>query len=198
MDKLKREFYLRDTVTVARELVGKRLAYQSDYGLLMVEITETEAYTGVEDKACHSYGGRSTPRTQVLYLPGGHSYIYLIYGMYYLLNVVTEEAENPCAVLLRGARPVEGADQIAVNRFGKPYGKLTARQRASLLDGPGKLCNGLGLTKAHNALDLLGDTLYCCDAPPLPASAIGVGKRIGIDYAEEAADFPYRFFRLPE
>ena len=197
MERLERGFYLRDTVTVARELLGKQLVHRVDGRKLAVEITETEAYTGLTDKACHSYGGRRTSRTQVLYLPGGHAYIYLIYGMYNLFNVVTEGEDSPCAVLIRGAKPVEGHDAIAGLRYGKAYADLAGRQIKSLLDGPGKLCTGLGLTRAHNALDLLGDSLYLCNGNPAPFR-IGVSKRIGIDYAEEAADFPYRFYQVQE
>lgn len=195
MTRLTRDFYLQDTLTLARQLLGKRLVHELDGDRLVVEITETEAYTGVADKACHAYGGRRTARTETMYLPGGHAYIYLIYGMYYLFNVVSEAADNPCAVLVRGALPVQGADSIARRRTGKEYAALTPRQRRTLLDGPGKLCAGLGLTKVHNALDLTGDQLYLCEGEDV-AFAIGTGKRIGVEYAGAAADLPYRFFRL--
>lgn len=196
MEKLSREFYLRDTVTVARELLGMRLVFiDGQDNRLAVEINETEAYTGVSDKACHAYGDKRTARTEALYLAGGHAYIYFIYGMYYMLNVVTEPEGSPCAVLLRGAIPAEGHDMIARNRFGINYASLDARRKKSLLDGPGKLCSGLGLTKEQNKLDLLGDRLFIERPDMSPSFAIGVSKRIGIDYAEEAVHYPYRFFQ---
>ena len=196
MEKLDRAFYLRDTVTVARELLGKRLCHWVGGALVAVEITETEAYTGVEDKACHSYGGRRTRRTQELYREGGHAYVYFIYGMYDLFNVVTESAQAPCAVLVRGARPVPGCeDAIAWLRFRKEYGELTPAQRRGLLDGPGKVCRGLGITREHNGMDLLGEELFIGAGASLGREfSIGVGKRINIGYAMEAADFPYRFY----
>lgn len=192
MNKLSRDFYQRDAVTVARELLGKRLVHMVDGEPLIVEITETEAYAGVNDKACHAYGGRRTARTEVLYQPGGYSYIYLIYGMYYLFNVVVEPKDSPCAALIRGARVVEGHDSVALRRTGKPYNQLTPRQHSALLDGPGKFCSGLALSKQQNSLDLLGEQLYLCEGTGAPFT-VETTKRIGIDYAEEDADLPYRF-----
>lgn len=156
MKPLPREFYLRDTAGVARELLGKELVRNTKEGLLRLTITEVEAYLGREDPACHSYGGRRTPRTQVMYGPGGHAYLHLIYGMHFMLNVVTQEAEAPCAVLIRAGVPAEGLDLIAANRFGKPYRELTKSQVGSLCDGPGKVAKALALTKAQNGWDLCG------------------------------------------
>lgn len=194
MQKLPPDFYQRDTVQVARDLLGKRLVHETDAGYLAVWITETEAYLGVEDKACHSYGHRRTGRTEVLYQPGGIAYIYLIYGMYYLLNAVTQPENNPCAVLIRSGEPLEECkDGIADMRFQKPYTTLTSAQKRGLLDGPGKLTKGLGITKAQNGLSLTHSNLYICEDTMLEPFTIGVSKRIGIDYAEEAAEWPLRF-----
>lgn len=196
MVRLDRAFYSRDTVTVARELLGKALYHRVDGELLGAEITETEAYTGASDKACHSYGGRRTARTRVMYQEGGYAYVYLIYGMYDMFNIVTEREDAPCAVLIRAARPLPGSENaIALRRFGVPWGELTPARRRGLLDGPGKVCRGLGITRTHSGEDLLGERLYLAQNPHEAEFSIGVGKRINIDYAEEAAGWPYRFFQ---
>ena len=193
MKKLEREFYNRDTVQVARDLLGKRLVRVWDGTALVCRITETEAYVGRCDKACHAYGYRRTPRTETLFAPPGTAYIYLIYGMYHCLNFVTEPEGEPCAVLIRGLEAVEGEALIARNRFGVSPAEMTAYQKKQFLNGPGKVCRGLMLTRAQNGLDLTGDELYVLDAGEAP-DIIHTGKRIGIDYAEEAAEFPWRFY----
>ena len=195
MKKLPRSFYDRDTVQAARALLGQHLVRVLPDGTpLVCRITETEAYVGRTDKACHAYGYRRTPRTETLFAKPGTAYIYLIYGMYHCLNFVTEPEGEPSAVLIRGAQPVKNADIIAENRFGCKYGDTTLYQRRHFLDGPGKLCQGLALTRTQNGLDLLGDELFVCSAPSPAPEHIRVGKRIGIDYAQEAADFPWRFW----
>ncbi len=192
MAKLGREFYDRDTVAVARALLGRELVRMWEGEPLVCRITETEAYVGAVDKACHAYNYRRTKRTETLFARPGTAYIYLIYGMYCCLNFVTEPEGEPCAVLIRGAEPLEGTDRLARNRFGCPAARMTAYQRKNFLNGPGKLCRALGLTRAQNGLDLTGDELYVRDgAPP---GEIHTGTRIGIDYAEEAAGFPWRFW----
>lgn len=195
MKKLSRDFYDRDTVQVARELLGQHIVrILPDGTRLVCRITETEAYVGRMDKACHAYGYRRTPRTQTLFARPGTAYIYLIYGMYHCLNFVTEPEGEPSAVLIRGAQPVKNADIIAENRFGCKYEDMTACQRRHFLNGPGKLCRGLALTRAENGLDLLGDELFVCPARSPAPELVRVGKRIGIDYAQEAVDFPWRFW----
>lgn len=195
MEKLTRKFYDRDTVQVARDLLGRHIVRVLPDGIQLVcRITETEAYVGPIDKACHAYNYRRTPRTETLFARPGTAYIYLIYGMYHCLNFVTEPEGEPCAVLIRGAVPVKNVDIIAENRFGRKCEDMTTYQRRHFLDGPGKLCMGLDLTRMHNGLDLLGDELFLSPGtPPLPEQ-IQVGKRIGIDYAQEAVDFPWRFW----
>lgn len=195
MEKLKRDFFDRDTVQVARDLLGQHLVRILPNGTpLVCRITETEAYIGRIDKACHAYNYRRTARTETLFAQAGTAYIYLIYGMYHCLNFVTEPEGEPCAVLIRGAQPIKNADIIAEKRFGRKYEDMTAYQRKHFLDGPGKLCLGLGLTRAQNGLDLLGDELFVCRAPSPAPEQIQAGKRIGIDYAQEAIDFPWRFW----
>ena len=195
MTILPRDFYNRDTVQVARELLGKHLVrIMEDGSELVCRITETEAYVGRMDKACHAYGYKHTPRTQTLFAPPGTAYIYLIYGMYHCLNFVTEPEGEPSAVLIRGAVPVTNRDRIAGHRFGCTMEQLTPYQRKNFMNGPGKLCKGLQLTREHNGLDLTSPVsgLYVCDAPT--PTSFHTGKRIGIDYAEEAVHFPWRFW----
>ena len=195
MDILPRSFYDRDTLTVARDLLGRHLVrVLPDGRRLVCRITETEGYIGRMDKACHAYGYKRTSRTETLFAPPGTAYIYFIYGMYHCLNFVTEPEGEPCAVLIRGARAVTNGDIIAENRFGCKQGQMTPYQKKNFLNGPGKLCRGLMLTREQNGLDLTdpGGPLYVCsgEAPKKTFT----GKRIGIDYAEEAVHFPWRFW----
>ena len=193
MGKLERDFFDRDTLDVAWDLLGKYLVRREGDLLLAGRITETEAYVGRMDKACHAYGYRRTARTETMFAQPGTAYIYLIYGMYHCLNFVTEPAGEPAAVLLRGLEPALGAEEMARRRFGRGLDGLSAYQRRHFLDGPGKVCMALGLTRAQNGLDLTGEELFLWDDGS-PAPAFRTGKRIGIDYAEEAADFPWRFY----
>jgi len=191
--KLERDFFNRDTVTVARELLGKHLVRDLDGERLVLRITETEAYVGRCDKACHAYGYRRTPRTETLFAPPGTVYIYLIYGMYHCLNLVTEPEGEPCAVLIRGGDIVSGGASMAMHRFGRPTDQLTPYQKRNFLNGPGKLCKALSLTRAQNGIALTDDALFLLDTGDIPAE-IQKGRRIGIDYAEEAVEFPWRFW----
>ena len=200
MARLSRDFYDQDTVEAARRLLGMYLVRRLDGETLAGRITETEAYVGRCDMACHAYQYRRTERTDVLFMPPGHAYIYLIYGMHHCLNLVTEPEGEPAAVLIRGIEPVAGLDTIRRLRYGdKP---LTAYRLKNFLNGPGKVCQGFSLSRAENGLDLTGDTLFVCDSPedlglptPVPIrERICAGPRIGVDYAEEARDFPWRFW----
>ena len=167
--------------------------------VLAGRITETEAYVGRCDKACHAYGYRKTARTASLFLGPGHAYIYLIYGMYHCLNFVTEPEGEPAAVLIRAVDAVSGAEFMRRQRYGdRP---MTPARIRGFLNGPGKVCQAFALTTAQNGLDLTGDTLFVCDSPadigldelPPRHEIVRAGPRIGIDYAEEARDFPWRF-----
>ena len=194
MEPLTPEFYNRDTVAVARELLGKQLVRVLEDGTALVcSITETEAYVGPVDKACHAYNYKRTERTKTLFAPPGTAYVYLIYGMYHCLNLVTEPEGEPCAVLIRGCEPVTNGNIIANKRFGRKLEELSPYQRKNLLNGPGKLCRGLDITRAQNGLNITrrDSGLYVCDGPA-PEHIIA-GPRVGIDYAEEAVDFPWRF-----
>ena len=205
MARLSREFYARPTLDTAQALLGKLLVRRLDGVTLAGRIVETEAYIGRCDKACHAYHYRRTARTETLFAPPGTAYIYLIYGMYHCLNFVTEPEGEPAAVLLRAIEPLAGLETMARLRYGdKP---LTPYRERNFVNGPGKVCRALGLTRAENGLDLTaGDALFLCDGPedaglppfPVPArERVVAGPRIGVDYAEEARDFPWRF-RLVE
>ena len=193
MEKLTRDFYARDTLTVARELLGNDLVRELNGERLICRITETEAYIGRCDKACHAYGYKRTARTQTLFAPPGTAYIYIIYGMYHCLNFVTEAEGEPAAVLLRGLEAVSGLTTLRRLRYPGNSGPLTAYQQKNFLNGPGKICKALSLDRSQNGLDLTGDTLYVVRSGETP-ELIHTGPRIGIDYAEEAVDFPWRFW----
>lgn len=193
MRKLSREFYNRDSILVAQELLGKVLVHQVGGQRLAARIVETEAYMGVTDKAAHSYGGRRTARVEVMYGKPGLTYVFFIYGMYHCFNVVTREEGNPQAVLVRALEPVEGIEQMAQNRFAKPYEQLSKAQLKGLTNGPGKLCRALTIDKSCNGEDLCGSTLYLEEDSPNPFEMV-VSKRVGIDYAEEAKDYLWRFY----
>lgn len=161
MPRLPRRFFERETVTVARELLGQRLVRLVNGQRLAGIITETEAYVGEEDLACHARAGR-TPRTQVMYGPPGHAYIYLNYGLHWMLNVVTERNGFPAAVLIRGIQPTHGIEYMRQKR-GHPPDKLLA-------NGPGKLAQAFGLNRSFNGVDLCmrGAKLFIEAAPPAP------------------------------
>lgn len=192
MIKLNRKFYSRGTETVAKELLGKLLIHEIEGERISGKIVETEAYLGVIDKAAHSYGGKRTPRVEVMYGKAGLSYVFIIYGMYYCFNVVTQKENVPEAVLIRALEPVEGLDRMANNRFKKSYNDLTKTQIKNLTNGPGKLCDALEINKTLNGEDLCDNRLYIVDSTE--NFNIVVDKRIGIDYAEEAKDFLLRFY----
>lgn len=193
MDCLPRDFYGRDTLQVAKDLLGCVLAREWEGEILLGRIVETEAYIGRCDKACHAYDYKRTKRTETLFAPPGTAYLYLIYGMYTCLNFVTEAKDEPAAVLIRAIEPLEGAQTMARLRFGRQSGALTAYQRKNLLNGPGKVCKALALDRTLNGHDLLEPPLYVL---PRQGSVGKVcrGPRIGIDYAQEARDFPWRFW----
>ena len=190
----------RQRVGIAQALLGKYLVRNRNGELLAGRITETEAYVGRCDKACHAYNYRRTPRTETLFMAPGHAYIYFIYGMYHCLNFVTEPEGEPSAVLLRGLEPAAGAETMKRLRFGNA--PMNAYRRKNFLNGPGKVCKALDLTTAQNKLDLEGDVLFLCDSmadvgltdPVTGPEHICAGPRIGVDYAEEAKDFPWRFW----
>ena len=200
MSKLPQEKYIGDTVSIARDLLGRYLVRMWQGQPLVCRIVETEAYVGAVDKAAHAYGYHRTQRNAVMFGPPGHAYIYLIYGMHCCLNFVTEPEGEPAAVLLRGLEPAAGTEVMQRLRYGNV--PMNAYRKKNFLNGPGKVCKALDLTIAQNRLDLEGDTLFLCDSmadvglkdPPIEPEHLCSGPRIGVDYAEEARDFPWRFW----
>ncbi len=173
---LTQSYFTRPTLIVARSLIGKYLIRENGSGTIVGKIVEVEAYVGAEDKACHAWKGR-TARTEVLFGPSGMSYVYLIYGMYHMLNVVTEQAEFPAAVLIR-AIEVDG----------------------ELIDGPGKLCRELGIDRSLHQVDLTaGRSIWFEDrGQRVPRNQIGTFPRIGVEYAGLWARKPWRFRLIEE
>ena len=186
--KLPREFYTRsNVVTVARDLLGKLLVVpERDGRRVSGIIVETEAYRGPRDRAAHSFGGRRTKRTETMYGIGGTAYVFFVYGMYNQFNVVTNVEDAPHAVLIRALEPVEGIELMRKRRHGQPDHNLT--------NGPGKLCIAMGIDRNLDAADLLGDRVWLEQGRSIPRSQIASGPRIGIDYAEEWIDKPWRFW----
>src|SRR6266403_1859359 len=188
LSKLSRDFYTRpNVVIVARELLGKLLVVPTPKGKrISGVIVETEAYRGPHDRAAHSYGGRRTKRTETMYGMGGTAYVFFVYGMYNQFNVVTNVPDAPHAVLIRALEPVEGIEIMRRRRHGQPDHNLT--------NGPGKLCIALGIDRKLDAADLLGDRVWLEDYEKVPASRIVKGPRVGIDYAEDWIEKPWRFW----
>jgi DNA-3-methyladenine glycosylase len=180
------DFYARDTTRVARELLGKRLCHQLPGGEIRSGIiVETEAYLGIIDKAAHTYGGKRTARTETMFGAPGLAYVYLIYGMYHCLNAVTRAEGVPEAVLIRALEPEHGHEQ-----WEQELPRLKPRQ---WLSGPGRLCRGMKIDKVQNGLSFCDSPLWIEEARRVRKKDISAGPRVGIDYAEEAVEWPLRF-----
>lgn len=208
--RLPRAFFSRDGITVARELLGKILVHETKAGVIRGMITEVESYMGEQDKGSHTYGGKRTERTEPMYHAGGTSYVYLIYGMYSCMNIAAMGEGIPQAVLLRSVVPAdrESEEVMTALRLGEmnrrrtkggkePYSadKCPASLKNHLADGPGRLCIAMGITRADNDVDMTKSrSLYVTEGILVEPGQIRAGKRIGIDYAEEAADYLWRFY----
>ena len=180
---LPRKFYDRPTLTVARELIGTRLVRILDGVKLVGLITETEAYIGEEDLACHAKAGR-TPRTLPMYGPPGHAYVYFTYGNHWMLNTVTEQEGFPAAVLIRAIQPIEGVEVMSVRRNGRDT------------FGPGKLTKAMGITKDENTVDLTvaNDRLWIEAGIFVPDKNVTIGPRVGLNTVPEPwFSKPWRF-----
>jgi DNA-3-methyladenine glycosylase len=197
MKKLPRQFYTRDdTLQIAKDLLGKVLVVPLDTGeKVSAMIVETEAYLGAIDKAAHSYGNRRTKRTETMFAVGGTVYIFFIYGMYFQFNVVVGKQDVPHAILIRAVEPIEGIDIMRQRRRTKKgvYSPVKMSD-SNLTSGPGKLCIALGINKTFNNENLLGNRVWLEEGKKISTAEITCGKRIGIDYAEEFADKPWRFW----
>ena len=186
---LQRAFYERDTVAVAKELLGKIIVHETNEGATVGRIVETEAYRGPEDQAAHSSGGRRTPRNEVMYGEKGHAYVYLIYGMYFCLNITAGNiVGKPEAVLLRALEPVAGENIMARRR------RVNGGGVGNLTNGPGRLCMAMGITKAQHMLDVTVAPLYIKDAPLVDSEEIVETTRVGVEYAGEWKNLPWRFY----
>jgi DNA-3-methyladenine glycosylase len=181
-------FYQRPAEVVARDLLGRYLLHEVSGARLVVKLVETEAYLGAPDRASHAAGGRRTPRNESLYLPGGHAYVYFIYGMHFCMNAVTGEAGVGSAVLLRAGEPIEGSERMTENR-----GLSRPPRPGDLGGGPGKLCQALSIGRTLDGVLLTEGPLRLTAGEPVPDEAVARGPRVGVDYAGEAATWPLRF-----
>ena len=181
--KLPRSFYQQSTVDVAKQLLGKYLVRKHPDGDCIGRIVETEAYIGPQDLACHAAKGR-TKRTDVMFGPAGHAYVYFVYGMYNMLNLVTEAKDYPAAVLIRAVEPFSGVELMKQRRRNETLGNLAS--------GPGKLCQAFAIDRSLNGADLCGKILYVEDRGE-PAPKFYTTPRIGVEYAGAWKDKPFRF-----
>lgn len=205
VNRLNGEFYQRDTKKVARELIGKVLYHRREGLLTSGIVTETEAYLGLRDSACHTYRGRRTDRVASMYKPGGHSYVYFIYGVHFCFNVVTQDESKPEAVLIRALQPLDGIKIMRERR-----GFREDRPDRDLCSGPGKLCQAMAIDRKCDGLSLLGRELWIGENPEAnkliksreKKPKLLIGPRVGVDYAVEpshrpARDWPLRFRLVP-
>lgn len=184
--KLMSTFFQRsDVLQVARDLLGRILVTYIDGKLCRGRIVEVEAYNGRTDKACHAYGGRRTKRTEVMYQSGGIAYVYLCYGIHHLFNVVTNVEGMADAVLIRALEPMEG-EQFMQDRIQSNNRRLT--------NGPGLLAKAMGIDRSLNGSSLNSFELWIEDSPSDSSMEIIATKRIGVDYAEEDASLPWRYY----
>jgi len=187
--KLPEEFYLNSNVVdVARNLLGKYLFTHIDGVVSGGYIVETEAYSGVIDKASHAYGNRLTPRTQTMFEHGGVAYVYLCYGIHEMLNVVTSVEGQPHAVLIRAINPTEGIDAML-------YRRNMALVKPNITAGPGSVGKALGINRKLNGISFQSDTMWIEDRGlKFADNEIAEVPRIGVAYAAEDALLPYRFY----
>lgn len=179
--KLGRDFYLQPTLVVAKSLIGKEFVLSQSGRTLSGRIVETEAYIGEDDPACHARYG-ITKRNAVMYGIGGFTYVYFVYGMYNMLNFVTEKADSPAAVLIRALEPLDGIEIMKLRRNRNDIGELT--------NGPGKLCQAFGVTIKDNSIDLTGNVAYVIESGYHPCK-IARSSRIGI---KDGRELSWRFF----
>ena len=181
----KSDFFKQETCQVAEQLLGAYLLRPIQGKCLVGQIVETEAYLGLQDPSCHSFGGLKTPRSQNLYLPGGYSYVYLTYGMYYCFNVVTRTQKYPEAVLIRAVQPLKGLEEMRKNR------KKQATEE--LCSGPGKLCQAFCINKSQNAIELTKKgALFLAQGQTF--KDIECDARVGLPWHKDSAYWFLRFY----
>jgi len=186
--KLKKSFYRREVVVVARELLGKVLVKSNGKEILAGKIVEVEAYHGDIDEAAHSYGG-ITKRNEIMFEAGGYLYVYFTYGAHHCCNVVTGKKGQGTAVLIRAVEPVAGIDSMIRNRFGRKL--KNEKEIFNLTSGPGKVCQAFRLDRSHSGTDLTGEKIFILDGEKIKSRDIGISKRIGIT---RSLDLLWRFF----
>lgn len=191
---IEKDFYQMDALTIAKEILGDYLVREVDGRKIKSIIVETESYIGASDKACHAYNYKKTERTKPLFEEGGIAYVYFIYGLYHCLNIVTNIKDEPEAVLIRAVEPIDNLDYLSNVRFNKDYDELTKTQKKNLTNGPSKLCAALNITKKENYMEFYKEESLYIESNPNKNFEIVETTRIGIDYAEEAKDFPWRFY----
>jgi len=186
--KLKNEFYLNSDVwAFTKKVLGKKLVTRDGRGRITSGIiVEAEAYHGTTDRASHAYGGRRSRRNEPMYKSGGRAYVYLIYGRYAMFNIVSGKEGQPDAVLIRSVEPLEGIKWMLARRHQKKAGPL-------LTNGPGRLCEALGIEVADSDTDLCGERIWLEYFPDVPPEKIVCGPRIGVAYAGDDAARPWRF-----
>ena len=188
MSKLLREFYVRPSVVqIAKDLLGKYLLTRLEDTVTGGMIVETEAYAGPEDRASHAYNSRRTSRTEIMFHEGGVAYVYLCYGIHHLFNIVTNVEGIPHAVLIRAIEPTDGVELMLHRRNMKEVSP-------KLSGGPGTLTQALGIKTTHTQTDLTGEQIWLEDRGFLvPEDEIIAGPRVGVSYAGEDAENPWRF-----
>ncbi len=184
---LPRRFYLQPTLRVARQLLGKTLVHTTPDGVTAGRIVEVEAYRGPHDRAAHTAGGRRTARNEVMWGPPGRAYVYFVYGMHHCVNVVTQAAGRPEAVLIRALEPVAGEALMRRRRT------LPDAPAWRLCRGPGALCQAMGVARGENGVDIVRGRLRVMDAAEVPAAQVLRTPRIGVDYAGAHAAWRWRF-----
>ena len=186
--KLKKSFYQRELLTVAKGLLGKILVKSIGKEILAGEIVEVEAYHGDIDQAAHSYTG-ITKRNEIMFEPGGYLYVYFTYGAHHCCNVVTGKKGQGTAVLIRAVEPVEGIDSMIKNRFGRKLNN--DKEIFNLTSGPGKVCQAFRIDRSDSGTDLTGNEIFILEGEKIRSKDIGISKRVGIT---RSVDLPWRFF----
>lgn len=208
---LPRDFYRTDALTLSENLIGKTLVHRVNGVELAGIITETEAYMGVIDRASHAYGGRRTARTETLFLEGGHAYVYLIYGIYSCMNITANEDGVPQGTLIRAVYPVSGQEEMyrtylekgrRKKSTPKAFEELSDKELYALTNGPGKLCVAMSIDRSLDRRNMViedsvnyknSEQNFFVRDDGYRAAEIVRSPRIGIDYAGEAAGYPWRF-----
>jgi DNA-3-methyladenine glycosylase len=182
------KFYKGDVHKIAENLLGKIFVRKRNGNILSGKIVEVEAYDGLIDEASHAFNGK-TNRNEVMFRQGGLLYVYFTYGMHYCANVVTGNVDDPKAILLRGIEPLEGIEQMSVNRYGKK--SCTQKEFINLTNGPAKLCKAFGIERTENGTDLTGDKIFILDSSKPVKPEIITTTRIGIN---KSVNLPWRYY----